>query len=198
MTNDNQIAIKDQAAKTERIGNQDPIEKIRLGDWYWCKPDDEESESLWCVMHVGSNFARIDRPNSDSSVSMRIHFNEWDKECRYEPNPQWWFDHWSASERREIRRINQARAISIRSRLINARRKRSQNGTSNMANNPEEMNIVAIIKRVKNPCEKSRFEWCVSAPDAWSHTGTEVSIEDAKKRAAEVVIRAIACWREPV
>lgn len=124
------ITVVETNAKTERIPNSDSDDQIKIGDWHWYKPDNEETESLWCVTHVGSNFAEIKKPDVDVSWVSRIHFSEWDTRCRREPNPQQWFDLWAEEEKKSIRRINE-QIQDICSRLgVNPDNKRIGNSTS--------------------------------------------------------------------
>lgn len=63
-----------------------------------------------------------------------------------------------------------------------------------MKNEPDEMNLVVSIKRVKNQCEQICYEWIVSVPDSWSHSGMEMSIETAKDRVKEILTRSVSNW----
>lgn len=80
MTVDNQNTLIENA-KTERRPNTDPIEQIELGEWYWSKGD-EDTEKLWCITKVGSNFAELTRPGTDYTYETRVHVDHWNDQCR--------------------------------------------------------------------------------------------------------------------
>lgn len=108
MTTDNQITLVDSHAKTERIASDDPIEQIELGEWYWYKDDGKDKvEALWCVTKIGSNFAKLEKADVNSTWTDRVHFDHWHERCRHEPNPQKWFDLWANEEKKAIRLVNE-------------------------------------------------------------------------------------------
>lgn len=57
---------------------------VEIGQWYWVKSDDRE-DWLGCVERVGSNYIRISSPEG---WYRRIHFNDFWKELRPEPNAE--------------------------------------------------------------------------------------------------------------
>lgn len=61
--------------------------EIKLGTWYWVKEDDKESTGSWlgCVMHIGSNYAKLENVYGSST---RVHFDVFDKMCKLETDPQ--------------------------------------------------------------------------------------------------------------
>ena len=96
-----------QHSETERIEQSSDID---LGSWYWLKqtirdPDyrggvECDGEILCCVMHVGSNYIQLESPLHwyvavgsgrqkwfHSEHRWRIHFNDFHRLCRLEPDP---------------------------------------------------------------------------------------------------------------
>ena len=70
---------------TEGSGSAEPLESsetVQIGQWYWIKSDKDK----WfaCVVHVGSNYVRLEAPSGRYD---RIHFDDFYKECTYEPDP---------------------------------------------------------------------------------------------------------------
>ncbi|WP_228393221.1 hypothetical protein, partial [Pseudomonas helleri] len=62
-------------------------EKVELGQWYWVKNDDDEMKpSLRCVMEVGSNYVKLQSPESRNGYSYcRIHRDDFNDELTFEP-----------------------------------------------------------------------------------------------------------------
>lgn len=90
-----------QPFEATRIPN-DPLDAVKVGDWYWVKFDDEkwddkkgkhvkvgEHEDLMCVEEVGSNYVGFSVYEKDShhTSDERVHFNEFLDRCR--PEPDW-------------------------------------------------------------------------------------------------------------
>ena len=76
-----------------------PLERARVGDWYWVTfekdewdEDKEETvvtgtyEELMCIAHVGSNHFVLRKSSKYGSSSCQIHFDDFENECREEPN----------------------------------------------------------------------------------------------------------------
>lgn len=100
------IHIESDRSKTESFVHPDDVQSIVAGDWYWFKHKSDSfdrDEILCCVSTVGSNYAKIEHP---VNCGWRVHFDEWNDVCRFEPNPQDWFDKWADSEKRSIALIN--------------------------------------------------------------------------------------------
>jgi len=57
-------------------------DSLELGQWYWVK-DDDGSEWLGCLMHLGSNYAEIQNLYEGSE---RIHLDSFSERCRLESN----------------------------------------------------------------------------------------------------------------
>lgn len=75
--------------------NAAPI-TVEIGQWYWVKGRGWDRSSgktvdmewLGCTVHVGSNYLQLTGPDSDrSSYSARVHFDDFWKVLRLEPNP---------------------------------------------------------------------------------------------------------------
>ena len=79
--------------------SRDPLDQIKIGDWCWVQYDDTkwddkkeehvkvgEHEDLMCVEEIGSNYVGLTRCSEHGSYNDRIHFNEFLKRCRPEPN----------------------------------------------------------------------------------------------------------------
>lgn len=61
---------------------------LEIGQWYWVKGRDDK-EWFGCITHLGSNYAEM---TSAGGSYTRIHFDEFDKECRFEPEPSAYID----------------------------------------------------------------------------------------------------------
>lgn len=64
------------------------FENAELGQWYWVKNDEDETDpSLQCVVEVGSNFVKLQAPESRRGWSTsRVHRDEFNTELTFEPN----------------------------------------------------------------------------------------------------------------
>lgn len=152
MTSDSPIIVVDTIAKTDRIAS-DPVDQIEIGEWYWA--DLKGEQALWCVMHIGSNFAKIRSPHGYTN---RIHFDEWEATCRHESSPQTWFDLWSGEEKKAIRRINQE-IKDICSRLgVSPDRKRIGDGRSDGGSNLSIVSSAASTDTYKTELVKAEQE----------------------------------------
>lgn len=75
--------------------------EVQIGQWYWVNDvvewDHEDEGKRWkkgdkykwlgCVMEIGSNYVKVESPRYDhSSSSTRVHFDEFEKVLKYEPN----------------------------------------------------------------------------------------------------------------
>jgi len=80
----------------------DPLDAVKVGDWYWVKFDDEkwddkkgkhvkvgEHEDMMCVYEVGSNYVGFSVYENDRihTSEERVHFDEFLGRCR--PEPDW-------------------------------------------------------------------------------------------------------------
>jgi len=77
-------------AKTEAIPSDTPA--LEIGQWYWVKHVEEDDDGkqtitrwLGCVAHVGSNYVEL---RSVSGGTTRIHLDQFDECCTYEPAPE--------------------------------------------------------------------------------------------------------------
>lgn len=55
---------------------------VKLGDWYWLAFEDGSTD-LVCVMHVGTNFVRVEDIRGND---WRVHFDDFDDELTIEPD----------------------------------------------------------------------------------------------------------------
>lgn len=91
MTEPTNIEIAPNTQEEER--DADPATPA-IGKWYWVNrsPDEDEDEPdrwLACVVHVGSNYVKVEGPSetyADSRSFQRIHFDNFWKVCEYEPD----------------------------------------------------------------------------------------------------------------
>ena len=67
------------------VEDSDPDSGPAVGQWYWVKEDKGEEECLECVVHVGSNYVRLE---DIRECSHRIHFDNFEKRCRRELDPE--------------------------------------------------------------------------------------------------------------
>lgn len=93
---DESTSLAVQDIKVEHISHN-PLDNLRVGDFYWVKSDDEwdkdgrrskvvEHEILMCVEKIGSNYAGFTIYQSKHSSDVRVHFDEFESTCRHEPN----------------------------------------------------------------------------------------------------------------
>ena len=78
-------------SQTIRLGSNDPIENVQVGDWVWAiheKNDyEDEEKGLYCIAHKGSNFFNLRREGKHGgSSSIDVHFDKFEKKCTAEPN----------------------------------------------------------------------------------------------------------------
>jgi hypothetical protein len=74
-----------------------------VGSWFWVKDDEKKGRKyLMCVIHVGSNYAEMDFPESSSE---RIHLDEFWERCTPEPNWQAVIDRAVGDLRGDVRRL---------------------------------------------------------------------------------------------
>lgn len=59
------------------------VATLEIGKWFWVK-DDDGDEWFGCIVHIGSNYAEVSNVHRGSC---RIHFDEFDAMCRFEPAP---------------------------------------------------------------------------------------------------------------
>lgn len=73
------LAVVDPVVVQEIPNNDESL--IEVGQWYWCK-----SNTLVCVVHVGSNYVKV-RSVDHGTSSSRVHLDAFDTEYRREWNP---------------------------------------------------------------------------------------------------------------
>ena len=82
--------------KVERISNNS-LDNLKVGDFYWIKFEDEkwdgdkkvkigEHETLMCIEMIGSNYVGFTIYKSEYANDVRVHFDEFEANCRYEPD----------------------------------------------------------------------------------------------------------------
>lgn len=59
----------------------------QVGEWYWVDVEDGSKE-LGCLTHLGTNYAKVD----GVKYHFRIHYDDFFKECHFEPNPDQYID----------------------------------------------------------------------------------------------------------
>lgn len=60
---------------------------IEVGQWYWVK-NNEDATWLGAVTHVGSNYAKLEGPTRYGTHSLRVHFEDFETLCTFEPDPE--------------------------------------------------------------------------------------------------------------
>lgn len=78
----------------------DPLDAVKIGDWFWVRYDDEDNESsdrpinhdgwhehLMCVYEIGSNYLGLKVYSNRYELDDRVHFNEFLARCR--PETKW-------------------------------------------------------------------------------------------------------------
>jgi len=61
---------------------------IEIGQWYWVKQPKNKPDWFACVVEVGSNYVAFKSPGTHGGYSNdRIHFDDFHKNCRLEPDP---------------------------------------------------------------------------------------------------------------
>lgn len=92
------LTVVDQPtySETQKMGVEERPEDPAVGKWYWhmTEPsydEDEETRAagakkeLWCITHIGSNFAEITHAFGGST---RIHLDKFADACEYEPDAE--------------------------------------------------------------------------------------------------------------
>jgi len=80
-------------------------DKVRLGQWYWLKLEDDGKPIdpyLVCVMHIGSNYVEVKAPNGKG---WRIHDTDFPKECTREKNYRGVIDRFVLKHKNEVQRL---------------------------------------------------------------------------------------------
>lgn len=72
-------------AETRRSETEAP--PVELGQWYWVKDEDRKKSWLGCVIYIGTNFVKMAKA-TEYHNNERIHENEFDARCTFEPNPE--------------------------------------------------------------------------------------------------------------
>lgn len=84
--------VPSEAKPAERLDLES--NEILLGQWYWVTfedSDDNEYETLMCVMKLGSNVAHLEGPSTKyvgSTSNARILYKDFDRRCRHEPDAE--------------------------------------------------------------------------------------------------------------
>jgi len=87
--------MSDKIVKAETVVQQaeelpDDTPKLETGQWFWVDENSDEEETWFgCIVTLGSNYAKVETVHGGSA---RIHFNEFDKRCRFEPDPDAYID----------------------------------------------------------------------------------------------------------
>jgi hypothetical protein len=88
--------------------------ELSVGQWYWVKSEEYTSgggkrtvERLACITRLGTNYAKLVAPvgQHSGSCSWRIHFDEFDSECRPEPDAQSVIDREIATHRGNVQAL---------------------------------------------------------------------------------------------
>lgn len=70
--------------------SRNPLDEVQVGDYYWIKFESEEKgerEELMCVEKIGTNHVAFVRNRDHGGTSnCKVHFDDFEKECRPEPN----------------------------------------------------------------------------------------------------------------
>lgn len=73
--------VVSEATDAETLPEEEP--RLALGQWYWHE-DGRQERRLWCLVHLGSNFAKL---RSVGGWETRIHFDEFSAVCERELDP---------------------------------------------------------------------------------------------------------------
>lgn len=84
---------EDKEISVSKVSNTEPLPgeliPVEVGQWYWLKDeDDKKSETLCCVMHVGTNFAMLTEAGTEYDQNHRVHFKDFLVTTRREMNPE--------------------------------------------------------------------------------------------------------------
>ena len=74
--------------KAEELPLEDDDSSPKVGRWYWVKrdPEDEEtSRRMMCLIHIGSNFVRLQEVITERTL--RVHFDHFWQKCEVIQNP---------------------------------------------------------------------------------------------------------------
>lgn len=84
--------------KTTSHETQDPIDDIKIGDWFWVnhkeweKSKEVPKNDLFCVEEIGSNYLKFTRHYKSGTEGFRLHFDQFEKDCKREDN---WQEHFN-------------------------------------------------------------------------------------------------------
>lgn len=79
------VKVGDEPKRAEPLEDDAPGPEV--GQWYWFEEEGRNGNQVtWfaCIVRVGSNYVKFETPGGSTT---RIHFDEFDKRCRLEPNP---------------------------------------------------------------------------------------------------------------
>jgi hypothetical protein len=88
MTRPAPIVVAEPALQADPLPPAEDPAAPKVGRWYWRTLEDKEgvpTRRLVCVTHVGSNYAEVDGPETNSA---RIHEDEFHKQCVLETDPE--------------------------------------------------------------------------------------------------------------
>jgi len=76
------------AEPDDHVDAENAFDTVEVGQWYWVLSEDDQEDGKWlgCVMEVGSNYIRLRSPGQRSHYTTRVHFNNFWKSLRFEPN----------------------------------------------------------------------------------------------------------------
>jgi len=122
----------------------DPIDRVKIGDWYWVTFDDDEwddekeenvktgtHEELMCVSHIASNHFVLDKSSEYGTSDCRVHFKEFDETCREELE-------WKSKLQKEMTRIQGEMQEAMQKMLEEGR------SLALMSQNPESKQEAAV------------------------------------------------------
>lgn len=118
-----ELVVPPTEPTTERPRIEEKLPAV--GEWYWLKndkPEDGEPDRwLTCATHVGSNYVKVTAVGESSE---RIHFDDFDEKCTFEPNPQPYIDakikhHWDNAQQLmcEVQAITAQLGVAPRAQL---------------------------------------------------------------------------------
>ncbi len=92
------LVIINECGDTSVIASES--RKPKIGQWYWVMYLNDTP--LYCVTHIGSNYAEIKSVGGNED---RIHFTEFLKRCTFEPNPEAHFEKQIAKYQRKLNEL---------------------------------------------------------------------------------------------
>lgn len=85
------IKVRSRVTREEHVQHEPAV-----GEWYWVQTRESEHkrkkvvEWLACVVKIGSNYVKFEGPNPGSrwNSTCRVHLDDFDTDCRLEPNAE--------------------------------------------------------------------------------------------------------------